>query len=171
MGALFVIAGGGAVALNYFKRDEFDSEATPAQIANRLDTYTKNGRTYLTGSGKNMNPVFLRKLDQARKLAGIPFRVTSGFRSPQWEAHRGRSGKSAHTLGMAADIAYSTPQQRDTIIKAAIKAGISRIGIASNFVHLDIADKADPALYATKYWGYPGGTQAAAPFNPFTKFA
>lgn len=170
MAGLFVIAGGGAIALKYFKRDEFDSPATPADKLNK-PTYTKGGQSYLSGSGANMNPIFLQKLDKARQLAGIPFIITSGFRTPAWESYRGRSGKSAHTLGMAVDVSYQTTEQRDQIIKAAIAAGITRIGIASNFVHLDIADKADPVLYATKYWGYPSGSITDAPFNPFTKFA
>jgi zinc D-Ala-D-Ala carboxypeptidase len=168
---LFVIAGGGAIALKYFKRSEFDSQATPEDIAAGKPTYTKNGRTYLTDSGKNMNPIFLKILDKARSLANIPFNISSGYRTKAWELKQGRSGKSAHTLGMAVDVGFDSIAQRDAIIKAAIKAGITRIGIANNFIHLDIADKADPQLYATKYWGYPSGTQAAAPFNPFTKFA
>lgn len=170
-GILFFLASGAFIALRYFKRSEFDSPATPEDIAAGKATYTKNGVKYLTDSGKHMNPVFLQKLDKARELANIPFNVTSGYRTVNWERHRGRSGKSAHTLGMAADIAYSTTAQRDAIIKAAIKAGITRIGIASNFVHLDNADQADPKLYATKYWGYPSGTPKDAPFNPFEKFA
>lgn len=170
-GILFILSSGAFIALKYFKRSEFDSPATPSDKAAGKRTYKKGNQDFLTDSGKQMNPVFLQKLDKARELANIPFNVTSGYRTVNWERHRGRSGKSAHTLGMAADIAYSTTAQRDAIIKAAIKAGITRIGIASNFVHLDNADQADPKLYATKYWGYPSGTPKDAPFNPFEKFA
>lgn len=171
MAGLLFLASGAFIALKFFKRDEFDSPATPNDIASGAETYTKNGITYLKGSGKHMNPVTLRKLDKARELAGIPFIISSGYRTINWEKHRGRSGRSAHTLGMAVDVAFKTIAQRDAIIKAAIKAGFTRIGIASNFVHLDNADEADPVLYATKYWGYPSGSIKDAPFNPFEKFA
>ena len=38
----------------------------------------------MVGSGEAMDKEFLSRLDQARSLADIPFRITSGYRS---EAH------------------------------------------------------------------------------------
>ena len=35
----------------------------------------------LAGSGENMNEDFLRMLDNARDLAGIPFKINSGYRT------------------------------------------------------------------------------------------
>ena len=37
----------------------------------------------LPNSGVNMDKSFLRMLDQARSIAGIPFTISSGFRSKE----------------------------------------------------------------------------------------
>jgi len=34
------------------------------------------------GSGERMQPKFLEKLDKAREIANIPFKITSGYRVP-----------------------------------------------------------------------------------------
>jgi len=41
------------------------------------------------GSGSNMDSAFLQMLDDARGIAGIPFRITSGFRTPSHNAYVG----------------------------------------------------------------------------------
>ncbi len=92
-----------------------------------------------------MNEKFLHKLDACRELAGIPFRVTSAFRTIEHEISRKRSGKSAHTLGVAVDVACTDSISRFKIIKAALEVGINRIGIAKTFIHLDLATKATHA--------------------------
>ena len=50
--------------LNYFSLSEFDCHSLP-------------------DSGKNMDSNFLYKLDHARELAGIPFKITSGYRTKE----------------------------------------------------------------------------------------
>ena len=52
------------MALKYFKLSEFDSPD-------------------FKGSGKNMTKDFLKKLDRARDIANIPFKISSGFRTAQ----------------------------------------------------------------------------------------
>lgn len=85
----------------------------------------------------DMHPETLCKLNNARHLAGIPFVLTSAYRSPAHDKSKGRSGTGAHTLGRAGDIAYTTMHELFLIIDAALKAGFTRIGIAKSFVHLD----------------------------------
>ena len=85
----------------YFNLSEFDS---PDQA----------------GSGAYMNPDFLRKLDKARGIAGIPFRINSGYRT---EAHNRKVGgvnDSAHLKGLAVDIA-TTPETKDIIYNSLTK--------------------------------------------------
>lgn len=85
----------------------------------------------------DLDPSSLRRLDAARDVAGIPFIITSAYRSKEHELAQGRSGNSAHTRGRAFDIACSTDRERAIIVRAAVKVGFTRIGIAHSFIHLD----------------------------------
>ena len=101
--------------MKYFEFSEFDS---PDEV----------------GSGRRfMDSDFLSMLDNARDIAGIPFKITSGYRTPSHNAYVGgvqpglKSKGSSHLFGYAADIACNSGQQREIIVAALIKAGI-RIG-------------------------------------------
>ena len=113
------------MVLNYFNFQEFDS---PDEIGSGMPTE----------QGGKMNKEFLFKLDEARMLAGTPFRITSGYRT---EAHnkkvKGVKG-SSHTKGCAVDIAVNSGLQRSAIVCALAKVGFTRIGIATTFVHVDL---------------------------------
>lgn len=118
--------------MRYFNYHEFDSPDAP-------------------GSGNEMDPCFLEMLDMARMYAGIPFVVTSGFRTKQYNKELKRRGykvsnTSPHMLGKAADIACTTSADRFLIISAALEAGFTRIGVASNFIHLDNATAEDDKI-------------------------
>lgn len=107
----------------HFNYDEFDS---PLQ----------------EGSGQLMQDEFLTRLDHARDIAGIPFKITSGYRIEAdidrlLDAGYKVSKNSSHLKGCAADIGTPTSQQRYIIIDALLKAGFNRIGIADTFVHVD----------------------------------
>jgi uncharacterized protein YcbK (DUF882 family) len=113
------------VKFRYFKYEEFDSPDEP-------------------GSGeKNMSPLFIKLLDDARHYAQTSFKITSGFRSKAHnESLRKRGFKavknSAHLKGLAADISCTTSAKRYLIIDALRFVGIDRIGIGRNFIHCDI---------------------------------
>lgn len=85
----------------------------------------------------DLDPESLKKLDACRRKAGIPFILTSAYRSRQSEIEKGRSGNSAHTRGRAFDISCTSDRNRALIISAALAVGFTRIGIAKNFIHLD----------------------------------
>lgn len=95
------------------------------------------------GSGKLMDAAFLQMLDDARGIAGIPFRITSGFRTPSHNAYVGgvqpslKSKGSSHLFGYAADIACNNSADREVILNSLIRAGFRRIGIANSFIHVD----------------------------------
>lgn len=95
------------------------------------------------GSSSNMDNAFLQMLDDARGIAGIPFRITSGFRTPSHNAYVGgvqaglKSKGSSHMYGYAADISCKSSANREVIVAALIKAGFRRIGIANTFIHCD----------------------------------
>lgn len=86
---------------------------------------------------QDMKQTTMNKLDVAREIAGIPFVLTSAFRSSEWDKLKGRSGTGAHTLGCAIDVGCNTSQYRFFIVNALLKAGFRRIGINKSFIHAD----------------------------------
>ena len=112
------------IKLKYFELSEFDS---PDQ----------------ENSGVNMDHTFLRMLDKAREIAGIPFKINSAYRSethnlkvggvPRSETNRG----SSHLYGFAADISCTNSNHREIIVRSLIKAGFTRLGVAKSFIHVD----------------------------------
>lgn len=112
--------------LKYFNFEEFDS---PDEIGSGLPT----------SEGGKMNISFLHKLDEAREIAGVPFKITSGYRS---EAHNlkvgGRVG-SSHVKGVAVDILATDSNTRSKILKGLFNAGLGRrVGIDKQFIHVDM---------------------------------
>lgn len=99
----------------------------------------------------DIDPDALACLDYARKIAGIPFVITSAYRSKEHELSKGRTGNSAHTRGRAFDIACTSDRDRALIVSAALKAGFTRIGIAKTFIHMD---KDYDVLPSPRIWLY-----------------
>jgi len=91
------------------------------------------------GSGAEfMSEDFLSKLNAARHEAGIPFTITSGYRTQEHNDSLEHSvPDSAHTKGLAADISVESSSDRYKIIKALINQKFNRIGIANGFIHVD----------------------------------
>ena len=109
--------------MKYFNYSEFDSPD-------------------IKGSGKLMDRRLLMMLDRAREIVGEPLIITSGYRSAEWNAKVNGVESSSHLKGLAVDIAIRNSRMRFKLINALIEVGINRIGIADNFIHIDIdADK------------------------------
>ena len=138
------------VKMWHFDIDEFDS---PDQ----------------SGSGVYMKIKLLEMLDAAREQAGIPFRVNSGYRTPEHNAAVGGVQDSAHTRGWAADIAARTLEQKIRIVRAARSVGFNRFGIYDTFIHLDC----DPSKQENVAWNKKmyavgmGGDFSGWGFDPF----
>lgn len=106
------------VYLKYFSIGEFDSP----------DAY---------GSGKKMHNSTLLMLDKAREIAGVSFKINSGYRTKAHNAKlKGAVKNSAHTRGFAADI-HTTTKTSKLIEQALRKAGFKRIGKYNTFIHAD----------------------------------
>jgi uncharacterized protein YcbK (DUF882 family) len=100
----------------YFKLAEFDCQET----------------------GENeISEEFVHELDKLREACGFPFRVTSGYRSKEHsiEAHKQTPG--THAQGIAADIAVSGGAQRMLLVQKALELGITGVGVAKTFIHVD----------------------------------
>lgn len=88
-------------------------------------------------SKEDLNSEFVDTLILAQKMAGEQFVITSGLRSLDWELSHNRKGTSSHVKGLAVDVSAKDSLTRFKVVLAAALAGIPRIGIGKNFVHLD----------------------------------
>lgn len=116
--------------MKYFRLSEFDQEG-------------------LEGSGENMDEGFLKRLDELRHACGFPFIISSGYRTPEYNAKISRTGYDGpHTTGRAADI-LAHGNQAHEILKLAGLHGFTGIGIrqkgsySSRFIHLDDLPEAE----------------------------
>jgi len=108
----------------YFKEEEFKKASPPCSL-------------------QNMKQDFITLLDKTREAAKIPFHINCAYRSVEHEKKMGRSGTSAHTEGRAADVRAKDSRSKFLIVDAAIRAGITRIGVHKDFIHLDNSQKLD----------------------------
>jgi uncharacterized protein YcbK (DUF882 family) len=109
------------------------------------------------GSGQMMDKTLLDMLDEVREIVGEPIIITSGFRTPAHNESVGGkmpdengNGGSSHLKGLAVDIAIRHSRMRFKLISALFEVGINRIGIADNFIHIDI----DPDKDKNVIWTY-----------------
>ncbi len=102
--------------LKHFKPSEFTEDTKPA--------FDK------------MHPDFLLKLDTCRDLCGVPFSITSSYRSPEKNRRVGGSPGSMHLKGRAVDITCPDGVTRAIIMKTALTLGLS-VGVMRNGLHLD----------------------------------
>ena len=133
--------------LNFFKKDK--PEASQAPVVTEFWETIKNFKSSKfdspdePGSGHAMNHDLIRKLDRIRIIIGKPLHISSGYRT---KAHnkslikRGykASKNSSHMQGLAVDVLCSDDETRFRLVSAALGQGITRIGIAAGFVHLDV---------------------------------
>jgi hypothetical protein len=84
-----------------------------------------------------MDPEVLRMLDEARKLAGIPFSLSSAYRCAKHNKSVGGVADSAHTRGYAVDIRCTDSHSRFVMLQALLEAGFRRIELAPTWIHVD----------------------------------
>lgn len=101
-------------------------------------------RCFPVCSLSDMDPVFIGKLDSARKFAGVPFVLNCAYRSPSWDKSRGRSGSGYHTKGRAVDVSCLDSSDRFKIVRACVRFGLS-VGVYRTFLHID--DRDEPIIF------------------------
>jgi zinc D-Ala-D-Ala carboxypeptidase len=104
------------MTFKYFTREEFNCQETG-----------ENG----------MQDEFIHALDQLREACGFPFRITSGFRSPNHSLEIKKSKPGTHAQGIAADIAVSDGNQKFLIVQNGMALGFSGFGQGKTFMHVD----------------------------------
>ncbi len=88
---------------------------------------------------EGLHETLVEKLDQARHLAGFPFRITSGKRTADQNAAAAGVPDSSHLAGLAADLALpAEPTLREKMCWALGRAGFRRIFTYTRHVHADI---------------------------------
>tara|TARA_Y100001973_G_C5208440_1_gene343448 strand:+ start:7282 stop:7665 length:384 start_codon:yes stop_codon:yes gene_type:complete len=102
---------------------------------------------------KYMDKDFICLLDDARGIAGVPFNITSGYRTPEYNKALQEEGyktskTSSHVKGLAADISANDSATRFKIITALMIVGINRIGVGNTFIHCDVdKDKTEQIIW------------------------
>lgn len=109
--------------MKYFKESEFECDGQPC--------FDK------------MDAEFLSQLDLARSMSKVAWKIDSSWRSIDHNKAVGGKTFSAHLTGNAVDISAPTSNHKYEIISCALMAGFTRIGVGSNFIHLD-NDKQKP---------------------------
>ena len=106
------------MSLKYFSLDEFDCQVT----------------------GENrMDPDFLEQLDALRLACGFTFIISSGYRHPTLHPiEAAKKVPGTHAQGIAADVVVKNANQRYCIVQEATKLGFRGIGVAKDFVHVDM---------------------------------
>jgi zinc D-Ala-D-Ala carboxypeptidase len=90
---------------------------------------------------------FVGKLQEIRDLCKFSLKINSGFRCKKHNAKVGGKKDSSHLLGIAVDIAIANDYTRLAFLSSAIQVGIKRIGIAKTYIHVDVDDGKDNAVW------------------------
>ena len=98
----------------------------------------------------DMKPDFMRMLNNAREYAGVPFVLTSAYRTVEHEHKMGRPGTSSHTKGVAIDIKTPTPRIKFKVLQGLMRAGFNRIFAYKTFMHVDSDKDKDPSVFDIK---------------------
>lgn len=115
----------------------FNAEEFRCRCVNRAGG---DGRPYPQCLGVNISLQLVSMLDEARENAGVPFVITSGYRCRVWNSDVGGVHRSAHTLGLAADIACGLDEdhKRFLIFTGMFIVEFPRIEIGQSYLHTDI---------------------------------
>ena len=98
-------------------------------------------------TGENdMSEEFLWAIDSLREECGFSFVITSGYRSRKHSIEKAKNTPGTHAQGIACDIKVNGGVERFRIVEEALKMGFNGIGIAKNFVHVDLR-KTTPVLW------------------------
>ncbi len=103
---------------------------------------------------ENMDYRMVHFLDIMRQILGFPLVITSGYRTPEYNAKIGGVADSAHLRGLAVDIKCVSSFTRWKIVNFVMNwyngVEVRRAGIGDTFLHIDI----DSSLPNPVMWTY-----------------
>lgn len=85
---------------------------------------------------------FIMTLQKMRNRYGRPIKISSGVRCVSHNQAVGGSPSSKHLIGIAADLVCSSASDRYWLLKYAMEAGFTGIGVGRDFLHVDSRDGA-----------------------------
>lgn len=96
-----------------------------------------------------LKPELVTMLDKARDIAGVPFVITSGYRTPEHNAEVGGVDGSSHTLGLAVDLLVQDSVSGGKMLLGLAQAGFKRFGFyMDGHIHVDCdSTKPNPCLW------------------------
>lgn len=98
-------------------------------------------------NAKSVNGVAVERLQKLRDLFDKPMVITSGVRCTYWNSAVGGKPHSLHLDGKAFDIYVPNSGDRFLIVYLAMSVGFTGIGVAENFVHIDIRERGKRKLW------------------------
>ncbi len=135
------------IVIPYYKNEEpyaLDGNFATAwkTLAQYFSPYKYFKLSESTGGGHiiaDLKPEFVALLDKARDIARIPFKLTSGYRTPSENALVGGVQDSSHETGLAADILVTNSINGGIILLALAKVGFTRFGFYNDgHIHVDM---------------------------------
>lgn len=102
-------------------------------------TYMPTYKYFKPSEIPNLKPELVALLDKARDIAGVPFKITSGFRTPEKNASVGGKPNSAHLTGDAVDLSCTDASTRYKILDSLFAVGFVRLEVAQDHIHADIS--------------------------------
>ncbi len=76
-----------------------------------------------------------------------PIHILSGYRCFKHNLAIGGKTFSQHLVGLAVDVACQNSTHRFALVELALRHGFRRVGIGTDFVHLDIGHITGPILW------------------------
>ena len=85
-----------------------------------------------------VTPGFLKRLQDARSIADVPFNINSGYRCRAYNLQIGGASDSEHLYGNAADISYNSNNHTAYAVLFALRdAGFTRFKFYPGHIHVD----------------------------------
>lgn len=85
----------------------------------------------------NISHALVEKLNKARAIAKVPFRLNCACRCSNHNKEVGGSPTSSHLKGYAVDIHVGSSSDRFLILEALMSVGFNRLGVYKTFIHCD----------------------------------